>query len=260
MRIDIMTLFPQMLEPVISASIIGRARAAGHLDIRCHQIRDYTLDKHYRTDFPPYGGGKGMLMAADPIYNCYQSIVMQTGKKPHVIFMSPQGKVFDQQRAMELSEMDNLCILCGHYEGVDQRIIDEIVDEELSIGDYVLTGGELPALVVAEAVSRLCDNVLADDACWQEESHSEGLLEYPQYTRPEEWNDRVVPPVLLSGHHANIDQWRREQALLKTLTMRPELLETAPLTPDDLKFLKEQGYTPPKPCDMIEPKELSKNQ
>lgn len=239
-----MTLFPQMIEPVISTSIIARARAAGHIDIRCHQIRDYTLDRHYRTDHPPYGGGKGMLMSADPIYNCYESIVMQTAQKPHVIFMSPAGKVFTQQRAFQLSEMSNIAILCGHYEGVDQRIIDEIVDEELSIGDYVLTGGELPALVVTEAVARLHDGVLADDSCWQEESHSEGLLEYPQYTRPEVWRERQVPAVLLSGHHANIDLWRRQQSLLKTLHMRPELLEQAALTSDDLAFLSDQGFVP----------------
>lgn len=237
-----MTLFPQMMEPVISTSIIGRARSAGHIDIQVHQIRDYTLDRHYRTDHPPYGGGKGMLMSADPIYNNYQAIRMQTDTKPHVIFMSPQGKVFHQQRAFELAEMDHIAILCGHYEGVDQRIIDEIVDEELSIGDYVLTGGELPALVVTEAVARLHDGVLADDTCWQEESHTHGLLEYPQYTRPEVWNDHRVPPVLLSGHHANIERWRREQALLKTARMRPELLHTAELTPEDIAFLQSHGY------------------
>ncbi|MDL2233936.1 tRNA (guanosine(37)-N1)-methyltransferase TrmD [Ruminococcaceae bacterium OttesenSCG-928-L11] len=245
MRIDIMTLFPEMFEPVIATSIIGRARAAGKIDIRCHHIRDYTLDKHGRTDDTPYGGGKGMLMQADPIYNCYQSILLQLGgKKPHVIYMTPAGSLLRQKRAVELSRLENICILCGHYEGVDQRILDEIVDEEISIGDYVLTGGELPALVLADCISRLCDGVLAEDICWQEESHSEGLLEYPHYTKPFSWNGREVPEVLISGHHANIDKWRREKSLEKTRRVRPDLLETAPLEESDREYLhklEEEG-------------------
>ena len=239
MRIDIMTLFPEMFEPVIATSIIGRARAADKLDIRCHHIRDYTLDKHGRTDFPPFGGGKGMLMAADPIYNCHQSIMLQTEAKPHTIYMTPKGHLLTQQRVAELAQMPNICILCGHYEGVDQRIIDEIVDEEISVGDYVLTGGELPALILADAVARLCEGVLAEDICWQDESHSEGLLEYPHYTKPAEWRGRNVPEVLTSGHHANIARWRREQSLLKTLEMRPELLESAELDKTDREFIKQ---------------------
>lgn len=239
MRIDILTLFPEMFEPVIATSIIGRARAAGKLDIRCHHIRDYTLDKHYRTDDTPYGGGKGMLMQADPIYNCYKAVETQLGCKPHVIYMSPKGKLLTQQRAVELSQLPHLCVLCGHYEGVDQRVLDEIVDEELSIGDYVLTGGELPALVVADCVARLCDGVLADDICWQEESHSDGLLEYPHYTKPAVWNGRAVPEVLVGGHHANITRWRRDRSLEKTYRTRPELLQTAQLSERDRAFLAQ---------------------
>lgn len=239
MRIDILTLFPEMFEPVIATSIIGRARAAGHIDIRCHHIRDYSLDKHSRTDDTLYGGGKGMLMQPDPIYNCYKSVELQTAKKPHVIYLSPRGRLLTQKKVLELSKLDNLCLICGHYEGVDQRLIDEIVDEELSIGDYVLTGGELPALVLADAVARLCPGVLADEICWQDESHSAGLLEHPQYTHPYEWQGRTVPDVLLSGHHANIDRWRRQQSLIVTLHNRPELLEVAPLTEEDRVYLAE---------------------
>jgi tRNA (guanine37-N1)-methyltransferase len=240
MRIDVMTLFPEMFEPVIATSIIGRARAAGKLDIRCHHIRDYTLDKHSRTDDTPYGGGKGMLMQADPIYHCYQAILLQRGEqKPHTIYMTPKGKPLTQAHAVELSRREEgLAILCGHYEWVDQRVIDEIVAEEVSIGDYVLTGGELPALVLLDCVARLCDGVLAEDICWQEESHADGLLEYPHYTKPYEWNGRQVPDVLLSGHHANIERWRREQSLKKTWEMRPDLLEKATLTEEDRHYLQ----------------------
>ena len=237
MRIDIMTLFPEMFEPVIATSIIGRARAAGHLDIRCHHLRDYTQDRHFRTDFPPYGGGKGMLLHPQPIYGCYEAIIQQQEKKPHVIFMSPGGRVFTQARAAELAAMESICILCGHYEGVDQRVLDEIVDEEISMGDYVLTGGEIPALALMDCVARLCPGVLADDLCWQDESHSEGLLEYPQYTKPAEWHGCPVPEVLLSGHHANIARWRRQKALEKTRRIRPELLSRVALTPEDETYL-----------------------
>jgi len=238
MRIDVMTLFPEMFEPVIATSIIGRARAAGKLDIRCHHIRDYTLDKHCRTDDTPYGGGKGMLMQAEPIYNCYSAVTLQLGgKKPHVIYMTPQGALFTQRRAVELSQMENLCILCGHYEGVDQRVLDEIVDEEISAGDYVLTGGELPALMLLDCVGRLCDGVLAEEICWREESHSDGLLEYPHYTKPAVWRGRQVPEILLSGHHANIAGWRRRRSLENTWRKRPELLRTAALTDEERVFL-----------------------
>lgn len=237
MRIDIMTLFPEMFEPVIATSIIGRARAAGHIDIRCHHIRDYSLDRHSRTDDTLYGGGKGMLMQPDPIYNCYKAIEMQLGQKPHVVYLSPRGPLLTQEKVLELSKLPALCLLCGHYEGVDQRVLDEIADEEISIGDYVLTGGELPALVLADAVSRLCPGVLADDICWQEESHGNGLLEYPQYTHPAEWRGRTVPDVLLTGHHANIARWRRQKSLETTRRNRPDLLAAAPLTDEDRVYL-----------------------
>ena len=232
MRIEIATLFPDMCETVLSESIIGRARRAGKLDIHCRNIRDYTLDKHRRVDDTPYGGGKGMLMQAEPIYRCYEAVCEDFGARPHVIFISPQGKPFTEKRAIELSRMEHILILCGHYEGVDQRVIDEIVDEEISIGDYVLTGGELASLVVADSVLRLQPGVLAEAKGYQEESHWNGLLEYPQYTRPEVWEGRAVPPVLLSGHHANIAAWRAEQSVERTKNRRPDLYEA---------WLKKEG-------------------
>ena len=221
MRFDIMTLFP---EYILSESIIGRARKSGKLDIRTHNIRDYSEDKHRRVDDTPYGGGRGMLMAAPPIYRCYRAIADTMTSKPHVIYMSPRGRVFNESVAKELSSKENIIILCGHYEGVDQRLIDEIVDDEISIGDYVLTGGELPACIVVDAVGRLCDGVLALPECHEKESFEDDLLEYPQYTRPPVWMDREVPEVLLSGHHANIDKWRQEQAELITKERRPDLI------------------------------------
>lgn len=237
MRIDIATLFVEMCERVLDESIIGRARRSGKLDVFCHNIRDYTQDKHHRVDDTPYGGGKGMLMQVEPIFNCYASVCNMIGAKPHVIYLSPKGKPFTQQRACELKDMKNLFLLCGHYEGVDQRVLDEIVDEEISIGDYVLTGGELGALVLVDAVGRLCDGVLSDESCFTEESHYNGLLEYPQYTRPAVWHDREVPSVLLNGHHANIAKWRREQSLLVTFEKRPEFLKHVEITPKEKAFL-----------------------
>lgn len=237
MRFDIATLFVEMCERVLDESIIGRARRAGKLEVHCHNIRDYTQDKHKRVDDTPYGGGKGMLMQAEPIYQCYQAVCQQLPQKPHVIYLSPKGSVLNQEKVKELKEYSNLFLLCGHYEGVDQRVLDEIVDEEISIGDYVLTGGELGALVLVDAVGRLCDGVLSDEICFQEESHYNGLLEYPQYTRPPVWHNMEVPEILLSGHHANIEQWRREQSLLVTKQCRPELLAKAPLTPKEQAFL-----------------------
>jgi tRNA (guanine37-N1)-methyltransferase len=224
MRIDIATLFPEMCERVLSESIIGRARKKGLLEINCHNIRDYTEDKHRRVDDSPYGGGMGMVMQAEPIFQCFSKVTSGFEQKPHVIYMSPKGEVFSQKKAVELSKKESIFIICGHYEGVDQRLIDEIVDEEISIGDYVLTGGELPALVLADAVARLCDGVLASPECFEQESHFSGLLEYPHYTRPEVWHGREVPEVLLSGHHKNIESWRREQSLKITKEKRPDLL------------------------------------
>ena len=227
MRFDIMTLFPDLVSGILNESIIGRAQKSGAIEINAHNIRDYSKDKHRRVDDTPYGGGKGMLMMAPPIYDCYKAIVdaFPDAKNRRVVYLSPRGKVFDQQKARELASCDHLILLCGHYEGVDTRIIEEIVDEEISIGDFVLTGGELPACLVVDAVARLVDGVLADPECYEKESFSEGLLEYPQYTRPAEFHGRAVPEVLLSGHHANIEKWRTEQSLEITRRMRPELLE-----------------------------------
>lgn len=225
MRIDIATLFPEMMESILSESIVGRARKKGAVEINCHQIREYTLDKHRRVDDIPYGGGMGMVMQADPIYRCYKAVCEQTGTKPHTIYMTPKGSVFDQSKAVELSKKENLFLLCGHYEGVDQRVLDKIIDEEISIGDYVLTGGELPAAVLTDAVSRMCDGVLSDPECYKEESHFSGLLEYPHYTRPEIWEGEAVPPVLLTGHHKNIADWRTAQSLELTKEKRPDMYE-----------------------------------
>ena len=227
MRFDIMTLFPDFVEGILSESIIGRAQKAGTITVKAHNIRDYSKDKHRRVDDTPYGGGKGMLMMAPPIYDCYEAICAEAGEvaSRHVVYMSPRGKVLDQKKAAELANFEHLVILCGHYEGVDTRIIEEIVDEEISIGDFVLTGGELPACITVDAVARLVDGVLADPECHEKESHSNGLLEYPQYTRPVEFHGRTVPEVLLSGHHANIEKWRMERSLEITRRMRPDLLD-----------------------------------
>lgn len=225
MRIDIATLFPEMCEAILSESIVGRARKKGALEIYCHQIRDYTNDKHRRVDDIPYGGGMGMVMQADPIYNCYNAVCEQLGAKPHTIYMTPKGSAFNQKKAVQLAQLDNIFLLCGHYEGVDQRILDKIVDEEISIGDYVLTGGELPAAVLTDAVARMCDGVLSSPECFQDESHFGGLLEYPQYTRPEIWQEEAVPSVLLSGHHKNIAEWRLKKSLEITKEKRPDMYE-----------------------------------
>lgn len=237
MRIDILTLFPAMCETVLSESIIGRARQNQKVEINCTNIRDFTEDKHNRVDDTPYGGGMGMVMQTEPVYRCYEAICRQAGDKPHLIYMTPQGKTLTQQRVKELAQLPHIAILCGHYEGIDERVIEEIVDEEISIGDYVLTGGELPALALADSVARLLPGVLADEACFTEESHYSGLLEYPQYTRPFEWHGKTVPEVLISGHHANINVWRRQQSLQRTTARRPELLESADLNKKDRAFL-----------------------
>ena len=234
-----MTLFPEMCEAVLSESIIGRARERGFVDIHCVNIRDFTADKHNRVDDAPYGGGMGMLMQAQPIYDCYQSLCENAEERPHLVYMSPQGQTLTQEKVKSLAQIPHLVLLCGHYEGVDERILDEIVDEEISIGDYVLTGGELPAMVLADAVCRMLDGVLPNDEAKSLESHYNGLLEYPQYTRPPVWHGVSVPDVLLSGHHENIEKWRHEQSLLRTFLRRPDLLETAELSEKDRKFLKK---------------------
>ena len=236
MNIDIATLFPEMLENYLSQSIVGRARAKDIFTVKCHDIRAYTKDKHRRVDDTPYSEQKGMLMQCDPIFNCFEAVT-EGRERPHVIYMSPQGKTLTQQRCRELAAMDNIFILCGHYEGVDERIIETLVDEEISIGDYVLTGGELPALVLVDAVVRMLDGTLSQPDCYEDESHYNGLLEYPQYTRPEVWHDMRVPEILLSGHHANIKKWRHEQALITTAKKRPELLEKLELTDEDLAII-----------------------
>ena len=239
MRIDIMTLFTDMCDSVLNESIIGRARQAGKVEINTVDIRDFSIDKHRHVDDKPYGGGNGMVMLAEPIYRCYNSICEQIGKKPHLVYMTPQGKTLTQQRVKELSKLDNIVILCGHYEGVDERVIDELQPEEISIGDYVLTGGELPALILADSISRMLDGVLSNDECFEEESHYNSLLEYPQYTHPAVWNGREVPEVLLSGHHQNVDKWRRKQSIKRTYERRPDMLENAELTKEDLKYIEE---------------------
>ena len=227
MKFDVMTLFPDMVQGVLNESIIGRAQKNGCISVSCHNIRDYACNKHNNVDDTPFGGGMGMLMAAPPICRCYDAIVENApeNEKRLCVYLSPKGRKFTQEIAKEYASYDRLILLCGHYEGIDQRAIEEIVDEELSVGDYVLTGGELPACLVVDAVSRLIDGVLPASVCYEEESIAGGLLEYPQYTRPVEFRGREVPPVLLSGHHENIRLWREEQALALTKERRPEMYE-----------------------------------
>ena len=227
MRFDIATLFPEMCETVVNSSIIGRGIKAGKLEVHCHQIRDYTTDKHRRTDLRLHGGGMGMLMAAPPIVSCFEAIcAMQPDDvRRHVIYLSPRGQVFNHAMAKRFAAYDNLVLLCGHYEGIDARALDVLAAEEVSIGDFVLTGGELPACIVTDAVARLCPGVLSDDECYENESIAGGLLEYPQYTRPFDFRGLTVPDVLISGHHENIDKWRLEQSAALTRERRPDLYE-----------------------------------
>lgn len=225
MTFHILTLFPEMFSDVLHGSILGRAEKKEIISFNIINIRDFATNKHNRVDDYPYGGGRGMVMQAEPIYLAYESVCSQLGTKPYVIYMSPKGKVFSQASAVRFSRMDNIVILCGHYEGVDQRIIDEIVDEEVSIGDYVLTGGEIPAMVVIDSVSRMIEGVLSNEDSFTDESHYSGLLEYPHYTRPPVFHGREVPEVLLSGNHALISKWRREMALKETLEKRPDMLK-----------------------------------
>jgi len=224
MRIEILTLFPEVCEAVLDHSILGRARANGLVQLRARNIRDYTEDKHRRVDDAPFGGGYGMVMQCQPIADCFRALCREWGERPHFIYLSPQGKPLTQQRTVELSRLPSMALLCGHYEGVDERVLEALVDEEISIGDYVLTGGELPALVLADCVVRLLPGVLAANAAYMGESHWDGLLEYPQYTRPAVWENRAVPEVLLNGNHALQEQWRREQMVERTKRKRPELV------------------------------------
>ena len=242
MKFDVMTLFPAMVEGVLGESIIGRAQSGGLIEVECHNIRDFSTDKHRKTDDTPYGGGVGMVMTCQPIYDCYKSVTekIPSGNKTRVVYMSPKGRIFSHDVAKELSAYDNLIFLCGHYEGVDQRIIDEIVDEEISIGDYVVTGGEIPACIVIDAVSRLIDGVLASSECYEGESVASGILEYPQYTKPREFLGREVPEILLSGDHAKIDRWRLEEAVKITRERRPDMLALHPEIEESLKPKKKR--------------------
>ena len=241
MRIDIMTLFPDSVDAMLNVSILGRAQQRGYISIQSHQIRQYTTNRQMQVDDYPYGGGHGAVMQADPLYQCWNHICQEAGERLHTIYLSPAGTVFQQADAKRLQrDYQSLILVCGHYEGIDERFIEECVDEEISLGDFVLTGGEIPAMAVADAVCRLVPGVLSDAACFTDESHWDGLLEYPQYSRPEVWHDRRVPPILLSGHHANIAKWRRKQALIRTRDRRPDLYQKLDLTSKaDQKLLKE---------------------
>lgn len=225
MRINIATLFPEMCEAVVNTSIIGRAKNAGKVDIRTYNIRDYSTNKHRHVDDTPYGGGHGMVMQAQPVYDCCKGIEQDCGRKNFIIFTTAAGKVFNQQMAKELAEMENITIVCGHYEGMDERVIEELADMEISIGDYVLTGGELPALVITDAVCRMLPGVLKSEEGFTQESHYDGLLEHAQYTRPYEWMGRKVPEVLISGHEKNIKEYRKQDSLKRTKEKRPDLYD-----------------------------------
>ena len=223
MKFYILTLFPEMIEDALNTSILGRASKAGSISFEAINIRDYTLDKHKKVDDYPYGGGAGMVMQAQPIYDAYQAVCEKAGHKVHCIYLTPQGKLFKQPDAKTLALKEDICLLCGHYEGIDERVLEEIVDEYYSIGDYVLTGGELPSLVMIDAISRMVPGVLTNSESGEDESLENNLLEYPQYSRPEVWNDRRVPTILLSGDHAKVDAWRHEQSIERTKERRPDL-------------------------------------
>ncbi len=242
MRIDILTLFPDIVGDMMTESILGRAAERGHIFIECHQIRDYTKSRQKQVDDYPYGGGMGVVMQADPLFNCWDKVCSDAGFRVHTILMSPCGTVFNQAHAIRLStDYERLILVCGHYEGVDERFIEECVDEEISIGDFVLTGGEIPAMAVADAVCRLVPGVLKCSECFTDESHWNGLLEYPQYTRPEIWRDRKVPDMLLSGHHEYIRKWRRKKSIERTRDRRPDLYSKLLLAEEDKKLLDDQN-------------------
>ena len=235
----VLTLFPEMIEQTLSHSIMGRAQKEGHISVEAVNIRDYTLERHGKVDDYPYGGGAGMVMQAEPIYRAYEALVEKIGKKPRVIYMTPQGQTFNQSIAEDLAKEEDLVFLCGHYEGVDERVLEMIATDYLSAGDYVLTGGELPAMMMIDCISRLVPGVLNNNVSAEFETFHDNLLEYPQYTRPEVFMGKKVPDILLSGHHANVEKWRREQSIIRTLKNRPELLEDAVLSKKEQKFLYE---------------------
>lgn len=239
MRFHVLTLFPEMVEQTMNTSILGRAIGQGKISLKTTDIRDYAANKHNKVDDTPYGGGAGMVMQAPPVYGAYEAVTEEIGHTPRVIYLTPQGKVFHQKMAEEFAKEEDLVFLCGHYEGIDERVLDEIVTDYVSIGDYVLTGGEMPAMVMMDAIARLVPGVLHNETSAEFESFQDNLLEYPQYSRPEIWHGKRVPEVLLSGHHANIDKWRREQSILRTARWRPDLLEKARLTSKEKEFLKK---------------------
>ena len=239
MNFHVLTLFPEMIMNGLETSILGRAAAKGIVTFEAVNIRDYTLERHGKVDDYPYGGGAGMVMQAEPIYRAYEALVEKIGKKPRVIYMTPQGKTFNQNIAEDLAKEEDLVFLCGHYEGVDERVLEMIATEYLSAGDYVLTGGELPAMMMIDCISRLVPGVLNNNVSAEFETFHDNLLEYPQYTRPEVFMGKKVPDILLSGHHANVEKWRREQSIIRTLKNRPELLEDAVLSKKEQKFLDE---------------------
>ena len=239
MNFHVLTIFPEMILQGLDTSILGRAQAAGLITVGATNIREYTTNKHQKVDDYPYGGGAGMVMQAQPVYDSYKAVEATMSSKPRVIYVTPQGKTFNQKMAEEFAKEENLVFLCGHYEGIDERVLEEIVTDNVSIGDYVLTGGELPAMVMIDAIARLIPGVLNNDVSAEFESFNDNLLEYPQYSRPEVWNGKAVPAILLSGHHANVEKWRREQSIIRTLERRPDLLENAVLDKKEKKFLKE---------------------
>jgi tRNA (guanine37-N1)-methyltransferase len=241
MRFDVFTLLPEVFSPYLQASMLDKAAGRGLIDVKLHNIRDYTHDKHHTTDDTPYAGGGGMVMKPEPVFEAVESVVGAPPACP-VILLTPQGRVFNQNIAQELAAHQRIALICGRYEGIDERIRENLVTDQISIGDYVLTGGELPALILIDAIARLLPGVLGDPDGAADDSHASGLLEYPHYTRPPEFRGHAVPPILLSGDHAKIAQWRREQSLLRTLEHRPDLLADAPLTDADKKFLKSLGY------------------
>ncbi|MCP1101603.1 tRNA (guanine37-N1)-methyltransferase [Aequitasia blattaphilus] len=237
MNFKVLTLFPDMILNTLKTSITGRAMESGCLNVSAYDIRDYAFNKHKSVDDYPYGGGAGMLMQAEPIFQAYQDITKESKEKPRCIYLTPQGQTFTQKMAEEFAQEEELVLLCGHYEGIDERVLEEVVTDYVSIGDYVLTGGELPAMILIDAVSRLIPGVLHNDASAEFESFQENLLEYPHYSRPEEWRGKKVPEVLLSGHHLRIEEWRREQSILRTALRRPDLLEKADLSEKEQEFL-----------------------